>query len=402
MLADGERWKLIEGDCLDVLRAMPAGCVDAVVTDPPYGLEFMGKEWDAFAPKRTHYHLERADTRKNISDDDSKPASRHHVAYKLGHPVFHRCRLCDKRKFSGSPCRCDNPEWIEEVPEGTPTRAAAFQSFNAAWAAAALHALKPAGYMLAFGGSRTYHRLACAVEDAGFEIRDCIMWLYGTGFPKGKGCLKPAYEPVLLCRKPGPKVAPLGIDECRVGTETRVDPRCGLKTASVALGGGWQQDATPKPCNGRWPANVVHDGSEDVLGAFAEFGEKGGGFGSKNRAEGNGVYGKFSGATKGKVVGLGDAGTAARFFYTAKASRSERGDGNTHPTVKPLALMRWLVRLVCPPGGLVLDPFLGSGTTALAALAEGRRCIGVERDAAYCAIARRRLQEAEAKERATA
>ncbi len=366
-------WRIIEGDCLDVLRAMPAGCVDAVVTDPPYGLEFMGKEWD------------------RLAGDWRTDKGRGEHARNSG-------RLSGKRGFDGHP------------PSPRYHAGPAAQQWHQQWAAAALHALRPAGYMLAFGGTRTYHRLACAVEDAGFEIRDCILWLYGTGFPKGKGCLKPAYEPVLLCRKPGPKVAPLGIDECRVEHDANGNGIWGNSQnpekhkAELGFRGGIAGKVSSKHPAGRWPANVVHDGSEEVLGAFAEFGERGGGFGVRGRHDHGRVFGNGCGldrATIGQTVGHGDAGTAARFFYTAKASRSERGDGNTHPTVKPLALMRWLVRLVCPPGGLVLDPFLGSGTTALAALAEGRRCVGVEREPFYVAIARKRLEDADHKRNGT-
>lgn len=143
---DGETVRLFLGDVAEVLGRLPRAFADAVVTDPPYGLEFLGKEWDSYAR--------------------GKPA----------------------------------------------------QEFYERWALSILRALKPGGFMVCFGGTRTYHRLACAVEDAGFEVRDCLMWMYGSGFPKRRGCLKPAWEPILLCRKPGAKVLPLGINECRVPT----------------------------------------------------------------------------------------------------------------------------------------------------------------------------------------
>jgi site-specific DNA-methyltransferase (adenine-specific) len=312
------------GDCLDVLRTLPDASVDAVVTDPPYGLSFMGKAWDHGVP--------------------------------------------------------GVPYWQ-----------------------AALRVLKPGGYLLAMGGTRTYHRLACAVEDAGFQIRDCLMWLYGSGFPKGKGCLKPAWEPILLARKPGPRVLPLGVDECRVPTDedcARVpSPNVGSVTyaqdkyTKTMLRGGRGHDA------GRYPANVVHDGGEEVLEAFAAFGEKTSGKQSagghvRNSDKTRNAYGAFEGQQCEGDVLYGDTGTAARFFYAAKASKRERGEGNSHPTVKPLALMRWLVRLVCPPGGTVLDPFMGSGTTGVACAQEGRSLVGIELSPEYLEIARQRIEAA--------
>jgi site-specific DNA-methyltransferase (adenine-specific) len=311
---------LFQADCLHVLRSLPTGSVSAVITDPPYALNFMGKTWDNQLP-------------------------------------------------------------------GVET-----------WAET-LRVLQPGGYACIFGGSRTYHRLACNVEDAGFEMRDCIMWLYGSGFPKGTGCLKPSYEPILLARKSGSKVLPLGIDDCRVGTDL-VPTRA--KRPAESMAGTAPPDSTGshkwRGCEeswrtGRYPANVVHDGSPEVLGAFAAFGERRthatGARGVKRRGRAN-AYGEFAGIDSARVYGS-DSGTAARFYFCAKASRSERGDSNTHPTVKPLALARWLARLICQPGGTVLDPFAGSGTTALAALAEGRKCVLVEKEPAYCDIIRKRV-----------
>lgn len=258
---------------------------------------------------------------------------------------------------------------------------------------AALRVLKPGGYMLAFGGTRTHHRIMCAIEDAGFEIRDCLMWLYGTGMPKGQGCLKPAWEPIVLARKPGRRVLPLGIDACRVGT-TRSVPH-GRTSNSRGKYGAYTGDRDEVEAHrtdiGRYPANVCHDGSEEVMEAFAAFGETPRG-GRSTRPSGWG--GRTTGKFKPMPAFLGavkDTGTAARFFYCAKASKSERGTDNTHPTVKPLSLVRWLVRLVTPPGGLVLDPFAGSGTTILAAQAEGMRAVGIEQDVGHCAIIRKRL-----------
>jgi site-specific DNA-methyltransferase (adenine-specific) len=283
------------------------------------------------------------------------------------------------------------------------------QAWNFRWATAALRVLKPGGYMLCFGGTRTYHRLACAVEDAGFEIRDCLMWIYGSGFPKGKGCLKPAYEPILLCRKPGKKVLPLGIDECRVPTDEKLgggDQSDRTKSKPEGWDRPWMRDVEAKAAHaervnrnvahaellGRWPANVVHDGSEEVLEAFAAFGNRNaGGFPQRRFADKTrNTFGIFNGHKCSPGIGRSH-GTAARFFYTAKASRRERGEGNNHPTVKPLTLVEWLVKLVSRKGELVLDPFYGSGTTGLACLKTGRFIIGIEKNRKYLRIATRRL-----------
>jgi site-specific DNA-methyltransferase (adenine-specific) len=200
-------------------------------------------------------------------------------------------------------------------------------------------ALKPGAYLLALGGSRTNHRMVCAIEDAGFEIRDTIAWLYGQGFPKsknlGKGrgtALKPAIELICVARKP--------LSESTVANNVLMHGT-----------GGINIDACRADC-GRWPANVLHDGSKAVEAAFN--------------------------------------GTASRFFYTAKAGRQGRA-GSKHPTVKPLALMRWLCRLVTPPGGTVLDCFAGSGTTGEAAYLEGFRAVLIEREAEYIADIHTRL-----------
>ena len=342
------------GDCSEVMPSLDL--VSAIVTDPPYGLEFMGKEWDKLGITK--------------ASPVPKPGNRGGFA--------------DGNKPS-----------FERVKKHLP----AMQEWHHSWAVHALQALRPAGYMLVMGGTRTYHRLACAVEDAGFEIRDCLMWIYGSGFPKAKSCLKPAYEPILLCRKPGPRVEELGIDECRVPLNG--DYKCGAngRPSQTGLGDFYDPEKANQHSDiGRWPANIVHDGSEEVVDAFATFGERNchdkprpdigtrpGGFGNIGTASGDGK-------PAGRIIG--DTGTAARFFYTAKASKSERGDGNTHPTVKPLALMKWLVQLVCPLGETVLDPFMGSGTTGVACLQTGRKFIGIEIDRGYFDIACERIRHA--------
>lgn len=353
---------LYRGDCRGVLPTLCQDGFDSCVCDPPYGLGFMGKEWD-----------------KPGAFVERKPAKRNRFDHVGGNhnPVdgFDRART---QRVEGQKYQ----QWCQE------------------WATALLRVLKPGAYALIFGGTRTYHRLACAVEDAGFEIRDCINWLYGSGFPKGKGCLKPAWESILLCRKPGPKVLPLGIDECRVPTEEadlgEMQGRSGRRAPNNVLGQLGNGKSWEPTSAGRWPANVVHDGSNEVLEAFAAFGEKKAGVAVGRNASAGQVYGNGNGLVsqpKGDdCLGYGDTGTAARFFYCAKASKADRGDGNNHPTVKPHELMRWLVRLVTPPDGLVLDPFAGSASTGKAAHVEGRRFVGVEREPKYFDIACKRLE----------
>jgi site-specific DNA-methyltransferase (adenine-specific) len=287
--------------------------------------------------------------------------------------------------------------------------------------------LKPGAHLAAFGGTRTFHRMAVAIEDAGFEIRDTLAWLYGTGFPKshdvaravdkhldargtggdyqpnygnavfGRGmgggrtetdyqaataaaawqgwgtALKPGFEPIILARKPldgtvasntlTHGTGALNIDGCRVPHAGKAGSwGSGRRPGGFGNVGADKGDAEPcgrRSESGRWPANVLHDGSDEVAAAFAEF------------------------------------GTAARFFYAAKASAADRA-GSKHPTVKPQALMRWLVRLITPPGGTVLDPFGGSGSTLTAAHAEGFSALTVEREPEYQADILRRIEAAEA------
>jgi DNA modification methylase len=426
--------KIIQGDCVEAMREMDEASVDAIVTDPPYFLGFMGKAWDTATPGDLQHGHDR-------------------------------------------------------------------------WATEALRVLKSGGHLLAFGGTRTYHRLACAIEDAGFEIRDSVIWLYGSGFPKsldvskaidraagaerevgepkrtpdgkpwidrrpngipsqfdefrktkeqaqaqcfesipatpeaqqwqGWGtALKPAHEPIVVARKPligtvaqnvlEHGTGALNVDGCRIGSDTERGNRYGGK-APRGSGGpvsipGPREEVWNVPA-GRWPANVAlshlpecervgtrhgdPDGTEQVEAwrcaegcPVAELdrqsGSVGGGDG-KDWSAGP-IHGTGSGATflgeKATGQHYGDTGGASRFFYVAKASRAERNAGmkNTHPTVKPIDLMRWLVRLVTPPNGVILDPFAGSGTTGCAATLEGFDFIGIERGAEYVEIARARIE----------
>lgn len=377
-------------DCINNLDALPVmdeGCVDAIVTDPPYGLGFMGKSWDKTLP--------------------------------------------------------DPRTWAE-----------------------CLRVLKPGGHALIFGAPRLYHRLVCAVEDAGFEVRDCLLWLFGQGFPKsldvskaidghlgaertevvgqhacpgslgttaygkmdrkpvdllapatpeaaawaGWGtALKPAYEPILLMRKPligtvaqnvlAHGTGGINVDACRVeGAYQTRDRRTdgGASMFGTRAGGGAFVDAA-----GRWPANVIMD---EEAGAILDEQSgirttHGGTVKAHHAAMGYTGSAGFSGEREVRA----SSGGASRFFYCTKASRSEREAGleatdgqraNTHPTVKPIALMEWLVRLVTPPGGLVLDPFCGSGSTGVACARLGVRFLGMELDQGYAELARMRIAHA--------
>jgi site-specific DNA-methyltransferase (adenine-specific) len=274
--------------------------------------------------------------------------------------------------------------------------------------------MRPGAFLAAFGGCRTHHRLTCAIEDAGFVIQDCIMFLFGTGFPKRRDMLKPAYEPIVLAYKPGGKRS-MQIDECRIETaapvsrgttHTRAAPANGDTRNNGKGSGAWEQGraftVSDDPMLGRWPANVCHDGSEEVLAAFPQT------TASPNHPVRQGGTRGFDVGSDGEKrdgfgVGYGDDGSAARFFFSgtpgsdqrrfhfsSKAQKEDRW-GSRHPTIKPVELMKWLVALVCPKDGLLLDPFAGSGTTGVAALATGRDCILIEREASYVADIRERM-----------
>ena len=344
-----ETTKVIHGDCIETMNQLPPESVDAIVTDPPYGLSFMSAKWDATPP-------------------------------------------------------------------------------GVQWAEACYRVLKPGGHIAAFGGTRTWHRLAVAIEDAGFEMRDSLAWLYGSGFPKshnvGKStesedwdgwgtALKPAFEPIVLARKPLAEktvarnvlthgTGAINIDASRVGMsdadrEAAKVPQPTIrpddKDSGHALGSGeGRNGATFEPApSGRWPANVLLDQHtaawvDEQSGVL----KTGGGDRRSNSRE---VYGEFSSDEPERVFGA-NSGGASRFFYSAKAPKSERPnvDGVQHPTVKPLAIMQWLIRLVTPPGGTVLDPFAGSGTTLEAAQKLGFKSIGIEAEETYLPLIDQRLQ----------
>jgi site-specific DNA-methyltransferase (adenine-specific) len=321
---------------------MHSNSVDSIVTDPPYELGFMGKSWDATG------------------------------------------------------IACNVKVWQE-----------------------ALRILKPGGHLLAFSGSRTYHRMAVAIEDAGFEIRDQIMWVYGSGFPKSRNlkdewkgwgtALKPAHEPIVLARKPVIStvannalkfgVGALNIDGSRVPSDDGFEKAWdkSVSTNISAPGGKYITEGkqhtvdltSNRPVGGRWPANFIHDGSDEVVGLFPDTHGAG-----KKREEPSGFDNNYMGRGSNSGMRIGDAGgSAARFFYCAKVSKRDRNEGalNNHPTVKPTSLMQYLVKLVTPPNGTVLDPFMGSGSTGKACAYEGFNFIGIDQSAEYVEIAQARI-----------
>jgi site-specific DNA-methyltransferase (adenine-specific) len=429
------------GDCVDVLRTLPDYSVDAVVTDPPYNLT---------AGKRGGTGV--------ASVNLDSPYGRARIGTGNGSGGFMGQHWDDYDSHIGG-----------------------FQGWCEEWATECLRVLKPGGHLLAFGGSRTWHRLACAVEDAGFEIRDSIAWLYGSGFPKsldvskaidkhlgverrdlyadkpgvddnevygvGLGvsvierrpatdeprrwqgfgtAMKPAFEPIVVARKPlsgtiaatvlAHGTGALNIDGCRIDTNGEQlhastvpnDMRGGHYGSGHRPGepsaqrrytehGGTNFAATPGPRGGdpagRWPANVVLDESQaaelDAQSGVLTSGKMQPTHTDANRE----VFGQNASGGYTTMETYGDTGGASRFFYVAKAASSERVrvNGVAHPTVKPLELMRWLVRLITPPGGTVLEPFAGSGTTVEACLLEGMRCIAIEREADYLPLIRQRI-----------
>lgn len=366
-------------DCRHGLAMLPDNSVDAIVCDPMYGL---GKEPDALAMLQ---------------------------AWMNGKDYVHK----SKSGFMGK-------EWDAFVPQPS--------MWRECW-----RVLKPGGYLLAFAGTRTQHLMALGLQISGFEIRDMIAWVYGSGYPKHRSSLKPALEPITMARKPAKVATLLNIDACRV--EGRERTEYGLSNATRTAGNTY---GTPSPAAdfdstvGRYPANLIHDGSDEVLAYFPDSAGSGGSVPNvKISGYGDGVVGTGSAEYLGGERTKVDCGTgsAARFFYCAKASKRDRNEGleafdavmanfaagtglskngdgsprnmnadakNPHPTVKPTELMRYLCRLVTPPGGLIVDPFAGSGSTGKAAILEGFQFVGFELDPQYTAIANARVEAARA------
>jgi site-specific DNA-methyltransferase (adenine-specific) len=288
------------------------------------------------------------------------------------------------------------------------------RAFSAEFWREALRVTKPGGHVAAFGGTRTYHRLACAIEDAGAEIREQLLWLYASGFPKshdvsasgragaeawaGWGtALKPAAECIALARKPligtvadnvlAHGTGAIHVAACRVGDAVLGEQRGGQSRMGTFVRSMRDGTGVIPERIGRWPANVLHDGSAEVVACFPRTEA------SSARARHNGAFESVAKGRESPDVTHGhddSGGSAARFFFCAKAGAEDRC-GSRHPTVKPVALMRWLCRLITPPGGLILDPFAGTGTTGQAAFYEGFSAVLMEREPDYRADIARRM-----------
>ena len=347
------------------MRAMESDSVDAIVTDPPYGIAFMGARWDSYGGSTGN---------QTVADRQAEGR-----------------RYADEMK--GAP-RYGNSHGKRATRE----EMVAFQESMTPVMAEALRVAKPGAHMLCFGGTRTFHRMACAIEDAGWCIKDCIAWQYGSGMPHGQRVerlmekkhpveaddwagwntqLKPSWEPIIVAYKPFKGTVAdnileygtgaMNIDACRIPIDDDDDvfaknphtktkgKESGIYGAFSAATENWSGE------KGRFPANVMHDGSDEVLSTYPS---------------------------------TGNSGSTSRFFYCAKASKKDRGEFNDHISVKPNALMRHLVRLVCRVGGVVMDPFMGSGSTGVACMQEGMDFIGIELDPHYCEIAERRISGA--------
>lgn len=404
-------YEIFQGDCRELLRDLPDACIDAIVTDPPYELT---------AGKRGGSGV--------ASVNLNSPYGRARIGTGNGGGFM-------GKKWDATGIAHDPEFWTE-----------------------CLRVLKPGGHLLAFGGTRTYHRMTCAIEDAGFAIRDSLSWIYGSGFPKSQNvekagageawhgwgtALKPAFEPVVVAKKPivGTVAAnvlkhgtgALNIDGTRVGYASEADfAKLATQVQAIKARGGsmensWKNASDLSGANdastiGRWPPNIFLTHSAECGDCCAEdcpvseldrqSGTTTSQGGSKSGSTALGQSGGWNPhqnrATP--IVRRGDTGGASRFFpcfkYHPKASRKEREAGcddlpektgvrNSHPTVKPVELMKWLVRLVTPPNGIVLDPFTGSGSTGVACMLEGFNFVGFEQSAEYVEIAEARIGHAE-------
>ncbi len=464
--------KIYCGNSLEVLKMFPENHFDSVVTDPPYGIGFMGKAWDSFTDTNNYGRTTKGQKERESVRSDG-------TIVKGG---------------------INSLASVAGMYDRTPKGIKAYQEWCYLWAVECLRVLKPGGHLLASNSSRMYHRMACAIEDAGFEIRDQIMWVYGSGFPKslnigkaldktlgaerekvrtpitpkstaGKGtsnelderpwltkardlgynesygnipiteqakqyegwgtALKPAHEPIVMARKPlSEKTVALNvlkwgtgginIDDCRVGTEKVIS--LPSKSTDKYAQDEWSKKnkiGELKENIGRFPANFIHDGSDEVLDLFPD--TKSGALKPYKENHKNASSYRF--ARDKTFIQNANSGSAARFFYCPKASKAERNKwceglplgeppasarstaaegrsnplgeprANNHPTVKPIALMQYLIKLVTPSNGRVLDPFMGSGTTLVACKNLGLNGTGIERNSDYVKIAEARINQ---------
>jgi len=411
-------YTLYTGYCEEVMKQLPADHFDSCVTDPPYGIRFMGKAWDKFDIEKQHA----------IRDNKAKSEA-----------------VREGRVSNGFGKSLSAGTYKNDI-----VAMRQFQDFTFTWASEMYRILKPGAHMIVFASPRTYHRMVCGVEEAGFEVRDQIFWVFGSGFPKshnlegkheGYGtALKPAHEPILVARKPLNGTVKSNMDHFGVGALNiaessikglgpwTVSSQPKLNNASYTPGnnnGEKHAEAVSGGENGRWPANLIHDGSECIMEMFPYTKSGDSNFTNETATgySGNNTYGKHVRAFGSENVSYGDEGSAARFFYCAKTSRLDRNEGcealasmpllwssgtknpgsfqsegtdksspNNHPTVKPTALMRYLINLVTPKGGHVIDPFSGSGSTGKACMFEKMLYTGIELDEHNINISRARIE----------
>ena len=344
---------LLNGDCIEEMQKLTDNGVqvESIVTDTPYHLTSIVERFGK--------------GQKGINNKDEKEGR---------NGPYHRA----SKGFMGQTWDCGDIAFRQETWE------------------LAMKLLKPGGHLLAFSASRNYHRMAAAIEDAGFEIRDQIMWLYGSGFPKslnlGDGwgtALKPAHEPIVMARKliEGTNknnkekygTGGLNIDGCRIEGDTNLKTRVRKAGSEFGQNSGWNDhknvDTIYNPSKGRFPANVMHDGLQEDWARYF-------------------YCPKVSREERDRgLSGLKD-GTAVRWNKAGKWTNDTTPAKNDHPTVKPQELMKYLCRLITPKGGTVLDPFMGSGSTGMAAKDEGFEFIGIEREKEYFEIAEKRIQAA--------
>ena len=374
------------GDCLEVLKTIPDNSVDSVVTDPPYGIGFLNKEWDS--PQK-HKELIERETKRSL----------------------------ERFEEGKSPVKGGFSKGVQPgLPIGGAKEGKWFQDWCELWARECYRILKPGGHALSFSAPRTYHRMATAFEDSGFQIRDQLMWVFGQGFPKSQNigkkvegyegwgtALKPAHEPIVMARKPLSEksiaenvlkhgTGGINIDGSRIGTD---DTRSKASLTALGQNSGWnahnnKEVIAGSEC-GRFPANIIFDEEAGQLLDEQSGISKSG----KNKLEKGtgGIWNKGTNLPIGPEYG--DKGGASRFFYCPKTSKKDRNEGdvsNGHPTVKPTDLMRYLINLVTPPNGTTLDPFMGSGSTGKAAIRCGVNFIGIEKEQEYMDIAKARIE----------